>query len=97
MRYLHDLIFAMLTLLAGPASAGPVDINTADAATLASAIDGVGERKAAVIVQHRQTQGPFFSFEELARVKGIGSGTVERNREKLTVAPVSGQGQVSQQ
>jgi competence protein ComEA len=97
MRYLHALIFAVLAALAGPASAGPVDINTADAATLAMAIDGVGEQKAAIIVRHRETHGPFGSVDELARVKGIGSGTVERNREKLTVAPVSGQGQDSQQ
>ncbi len=96
MRYLHALIFAILTVLAGAASAGPVDINTADAATLAAAIDGVGERKAAVIVQYRETHGPFGSVDELAGVKGIGAGTVERNREKLTAAPASGQGRVSQ-
>ena len=95
MRNLHALIFAILAVLAGAASAGPVDINTADAAALAAAIDGVGDRKAAIIVQHRETHGPFGSVDELAGVKGIGSGTVERNREKLTVAPVSSPGQRS--
>lgn len=97
MRNLHAMIFAILTALAGPASAGPVDINTADAATLAAAIDGVGEQKAAIIVQHRETHGPFGSVDDLARVKGIGSGTVERNRHNLMAAPASGRGQVSHQ
>lgn len=96
MRYLHALIFAILAVLAGAASAGPVDINTADAATLAAAIDGVGERKAAVIVQYRETHGPFGSVDDLAGVKGIGAGTVERNRQNLMASPTSGPGRVSQ-
>jgi competence protein ComEA len=73
-------------LLCARALAGPVDINTADAATLAETIDGVGERKAMAIIEYRQTHGPFLSVDELAGVKGIGERTVERNREKLTVA-----------
>ena len=93
MRNLHALIFATLIVLAGSVSAGPVDINTADAALLAAAIDGVGERKAATIVQHRETHGPFASVDELASVKGIGAATVQRNRQKLTVAPASARSQ----
>jgi competence protein ComEA len=97
MHYFHVLIFTLLVALTGPASAGPVDINTADAAMLAAAIDGVGEKKAVTIVRHRETHGPFASVDGLAGVKGIGAATVQRNRSKLTVVPVTGQARVHQE
>jgi len=78
--------FLVLALLAPPAFAEPVDINTADAATLANAISGVGERKAALIVEYRETHGPFASVDELAGVTGIGAATINKNRDNLTVA-----------
>jgi competence protein ComEA len=79
------LLFSMLLAVSSQALAGQVDINTADAGTLASAIDGVGERKAQAIVVHRQKNGPFASVDELANVKGIGMKTVDSNRDTLTV------------
>ena len=79
------LLFSMLLAVSTQVLAGQVDINTADAGTLASAIDGVGEHKAQAIVAHRQTNGPFASVDELANVKGIGVKTVESNRDALTV------------
>ena len=81
------LLFSVLVCLSTQVLSGPVDINTADAGTLASAIDGVGERKAQAIVQYRQENGPFTSIDELARVKGIGIKTVDNNRDSLSVAP----------
>ncbi len=80
------LLFAAYLLVCVRAVAGPVDINSADAASLAEAIDGVGERKAVAIVEHREIHGPFASVDELAAVKGIGMKTVDRNRDGLTVA-----------
>lgn len=71
------------TLLAGAALAGPVNINSADARTLARELQGVGAAKAQAIVTHREKNGPFKSAEELARVKGIGKKLVDRNRENL--------------
>jgi len=68
--------------------AGPVDINTADAATLAGAIKGVGEKKAATIVAYRETHGPFTRVEDLSNVKGIGPGTIEKNRHNLEVGSI---------
>ena len=62
-----------------------VNINTADAATLASALQGVGESRAQEIVRYRETYGPFVSIDELADVKGIGTATVERNRPHITL------------
>jgi competence protein ComEA len=79
------LLFSMLLAVSTQALAGQVDINTADAGTLASAINGVGERKAQAIVAHRQTNGPFANVDELANVKGIGMKTVDSNRDTLTV------------
>lgn len=85
MRYLGTLFLSLLLLVAAQAYAAAVDINTADAATLAAAIVGIGEKKAASIVQYREANGPFASVDDLARVKGIGSATIEKNRQNLSV------------
>jgi competence protein ComEA len=62
-----------------------VNINTADAATLAVMLDGVGESRANAIVEYRKSNGPFESADELAQVKGIGSAVVEKNRARIRV------------
>ncbi|PRQ11670.1 competence protein ComEA [Corynebacterium sp. 13CS0277] len=51
--------------------AGVININTADAATLAT-LPGVGAKTAQAIVDYRTAQGPFRAVEELQQVKGIG-------------------------
>jgi len=92
MNYLKTFYLTLLMLVSAQVYAGPVDINTANAGELASAITGVGEKKAAVIVQYREAHGPFTSVDELAMVKGIGAGTVEKNRHNLeVVSPVNQQ------
>ena len=48
--------------------AGPVNINQADATTLAKELDGVGEKKAAAIVEYRDQYGEFKSIKELAHL-----------------------------
>ena len=65
--------------------AGPVDINTADADTLAAELVGVGPDKAAAIVAYREENGPFKSAEDLQAVKGIGNKTLEKNRDNIMV------------
>ena len=67
------------------AFAGPVDINTADAETLSSELDGVGLAKAKAIVEYRKKYGPFKTAEDLSLVKGIGERTVEINRGNILV------------
>jgi competence protein ComEA len=62
-----------------------VNINTADAHTLAASLKGVGEARATEIVRYRETYGPFASAEELTEVKGIGPSTLEMNRDAITV------------
>ena len=69
------------------AFAGPVDINTADAQTIAAELKGVGMTKAKAIVEYRQKHGPFKSPEDLSLVKGIGDRTVEINKQNIRVRP----------
>jgi competence protein ComEA len=70
-----------------PAPIAPmsVNINTADAQTLAVALDGVGAARAKAIVEYREAHGPFRSVDELAQVKGIGERVVAANRTRLKV------------
>jgi len=83
---LRHLIPCAVLLMAGAVHAGePVDINTANAESLAEAIDGVGIKKARDIVTYRQKNGPFESVDELIEVSGIGRQTVDGSRENLTV------------
>ena len=75
-----------LTLLAGGAvfATEPVNINTADAQSLAEAITGVGLKRAEAIISYRDQNGPFKSVDDLVQVPGVGEKTVERSRERLT-------------
>lgn len=66
-------------------AADSVDINTADAATLAQSLHGVGPTKAEAIVAYREKNGPFKSVDDLVAVQGIGEQTVEINREHMSV------------
>jgi competence protein ComEA len=68
------------------AVAGPVNINTADAATLAAELTGVGPALAEAIVADRQANGNFASPEALTRVKGIGTRIVELNKGNILVS-----------
>lgn len=72
-------------LLSGMAfAADRININTADASTLQQGLANVGPMKAEAIVAYRRQHGPFERVEDLARVKGIGTATVERNRQRMT-------------
>ena len=70
--------------LAWPAfAATPVNINTADAATLSNSLDGIGPAKAKAIVAYREEHGPFKTVADLSNVKGVGPATLERNRSAI--------------
>ena len=73
-------------LLASTAIAGPVNVNTADAKTLARELDGVGKAKADAIIAYREKNGPFRSADELVKVKGLGKKLVEQNKANLRFA-----------
>jgi competence protein ComEA len=83
------IVFAGLALASiAPfgALAGPVNINTADAATLAAELTGVGPALAEAIVADRKANGNFATAEALARVKGIGTRIVELNKTNILVS-----------
>jgi len=66
-------------------AAGPrLDLNRADAAEL-EALPGVGPALARRILAERGSHGRFRTIEDLARVRGIGSATVERLRPLVMV------------
>lgn len=83
-KALLALCLLLLSLVAGADT--PVNVNQADAATLASAIVGIGPAKAAAIVAYREEHGPFKTVDDLLLVKGIGEATLEKNRDRLTAA-----------
>lgn len=62
-----------------------VNINTADAATLADKLNGVGMKKAQAIVSFREQNGAFKSVDDLVNVPGIGPSTLEKNRSLLDI------------
>lgn len=63
--------------------AGPVNVNTADAKTLAKELVGVGDKLAEAIVSER-AKAPFKDPSDLAkRVKGIGDSILAKNKDNL--------------
>ncbi len=83
---LLQLMIAAAACAGAAAFAGPVNINTADAATLASELTGVGPALAQAIVKDRQEHGNFATPEALTRVKGIGDRIVEMNKANILVS-----------
>lgn len=84
MRILKTLLLTLalsLPLFAGAAE--PVNINTADASTIAANLNGIGDSKARAIVEFREKNGPFKSADELVKVKGVGLKIVDKNRELI--------------
>ena len=89
MLLLAALLLATCLCFAGaPAEAGPINLNAADAATLASELKGVGKVKAQAIIEFRQKHGPFRSVDELAQVKGFSQKLIDRNRADIKLGPV---------
>jgi competence protein ComEA len=66
-----------------------VNINTADAETLALALDGIGMAKAQEIIVYREQNGDFKTVDELQNVRGIGKATVERNRSRILLSTIT--------
>ena len=87
-RSIQVLIASLAPMLAW---AGPVDINKADAATIAKELQGIGLSKAQAIVAYREKNGAFKNADELSKVKGIGAKTLERNRANIRVDGAGGE------
>lgn len=61
-----------------------VNVNEADAASIANALVGIGISRAQAIVDYRDQYGRFYSAQELTSVKGIGQSTVEKNLSRIS-------------
>ena len=86
-RTLTAILAMVLTgLIASAEAADTVNVNTADAETIAEVLNGVGLKKAEAIVRHRETHGRFDSAADLTAVKGIGEAIVEKNAGKIVVS-----------
>jgi competence protein ComEA len=88
MRFLTSILISFgLPLVAW---GGPVDINTADASTLARELNGVGPARAQAIVAYRTEHGPFKSVDDLRLVKNMPQKIIDNNRELLRVDGAKG-------
>ncbi len=61
-----------------------VNINTADRKELET-LPGIGESKAASIIEYRQTVGNFTAIEEIMNISGIGEAMFAKIKDKITV------------
>ena len=85
MKMFKALLVAVMLLSGGLVWAGNVNINTADAATLAEGLNGVGIKKAQAIVDYRKKHGAFKSINDLASVKGMSDKLIEKNNDVITL------------
>ena len=82
--YIRSTLLGIAFILGGGvAYAAPVDVNSADAQTIAKSLNGIGIVKAQAIVRYREKHGGFKSLDELQKVKGVGASLVERNRKDI--------------
>lgn len=79
-------LILLLSLLSTPAWATPVNVNSADAQTLADSLDGIGLKKAEAIIEYRTQNGPFKSADELVNVTGIGEKTLEKIKQDVLLS-----------
>lgn len=72
--------------ISGDATSGGdlVNINTADT-TMLQTLSGIGEKRAADIINYRETNGLFETVDDLDQVSGIGEKTMEKLRHLITV------------
>lgn len=63
---------------------GKISINLADAASLTQ-IPGVGEKTAALIINYRESNGPFETIEDLMKIPGIKEAKFAQMRDYITV------------
>ncbi|MBI2384186.1 MAG: helix-hairpin-helix domain-containing protein [Gammaproteobacteria bacterium] len=85
MRRLARLLALVSMWWSGAALAAGVNVNTADARTLARELAGVGPAKAEAIVRYRKEHGPFRAPEDLKKVEGVGEAIYEVNKARIKV------------
>ena len=85
MKIITNVFFVLLLSLSSSAFAEKLNINTADAATIATIMTGVGESRAQAIIDYRTANGQFHSLEDLTKVKGVSDKTLEKNLDNISL------------
>lgn len=67
---------------AGPENGGMVNINRATAEELMT-LPGIGEARAAGIIEYRESSGGFGSIEEIKNISGIGDALFEKIKDRI--------------
>ena len=78
------LLMMSLRILLVSTSFAAMNINTASQAELES-LHGIGAAKAKAIIEYREKNGSFTSIDDLKKVNGIGSATIEQLRDLVAV------------
>ena len=88
MDRIRIFVLAILMSFSSWCLAETVDINSADAQTIAKYVKGVGPSRAESIVKYRDAHGGFKDVTELMKIKGIGDRIVAMNKDILVVGEV---------
>lgn len=81
------LLVALVSFVGGLAGAEDnvkISINTATIEELTS-LQGIGEKKAKSIVEHREKAGSFAAIEDLKDVKGVGDKIFNKIKDQITI------------
>jgi len=80
---INTLLLTLLLTFSSIALAQEVNINTANAQSIASSLNGVGIKKAEAVVAWRKEHGNFTDLAGLQSVKGIGPKIVEKIKNNI--------------
>ena len=83
------IMLLALFIINSSAMATPVNVNSADAKTIADALAGIGQKKAEAIVKYRTEKGPFKTIEDLTQVKGVTKKILAKNPNDILLSDTS--------
>ena len=80
---INTLLLTLMLAFSAVSIAQEVNINTADAQSIAETLNGIGIKKAEAIVAWRTEHGDFTDLATLEQVKGIGRKTTAKNKDSI--------------
>ena len=80
---INTLLLTLMLAFSAVSIAQEVNINTADAQSIAETLNGIGLKKAEAIVAWRTEHGDFTDLATLEQVKGIGRKTAAKNKDSI--------------